>query len=145
MQYIHGTQPTSHYLALDPSFKNPADTAETHGLRVTIDSTATWNSQMERFAYSFGCNQRACRLTLYIARNSSRRRRQTSAKGTSSTTSQSHTRTPTFPTFVVHYLARGLQLLMHLNFQSTLEHQILFFESHFTEVRHPSQFDRDKI
>ena len=47
-QYIHGSQPTSHYLALDPAFKNPADTTETHGLRMTIDSTATWNSNMER-------------------------------------------------------------------------------------------------
>lgn len=47
-QYIHGSQPTSHYLALDPAYKNPADTAETHGLKVTIDSGATWNSQMER-------------------------------------------------------------------------------------------------
>jgi len=46
--YIHGTQPTSHYLSLDPSYKNPADTAEKNGLKLTIDSTATWNSQMER-------------------------------------------------------------------------------------------------
>ncbi|KAJ6524467.1 hypothetical protein B0H10DRAFT_2205976, partial [Mycena sp. CBHHK59/15] len=46
--YIHGTQNTSHYLALDPSFKNPAGSAETHGIRMTIDTTATWNSQMER-------------------------------------------------------------------------------------------------
>lgn len=48
LRYIHGTEPTSHYLALDPSYKNPADTAETNGLMVTIDSTAEWNSDMER-------------------------------------------------------------------------------------------------
>lgn len=48
MQYIHGTQPTSHYLALASSYKNPAITTETNGLKMTIDSTATWNSQMER-------------------------------------------------------------------------------------------------
>jgi hypothetical protein len=47
-QYIHGNQSTSHYLALDPSFKNPAIVSEKQGLRVTIDSTATWKSQMER-------------------------------------------------------------------------------------------------
>ncbi|EIW81051.1 hypothetical protein CONPUDRAFT_104186 [Coniophora puteana RWD-64-598 SS2] len=46
--YIHGSQNTSHYLALDPSYKNPADTSETHGLKLTIDSTSTWNSQFER-------------------------------------------------------------------------------------------------
>ncbi|KAJ3756809.1 hypothetical protein EV360DRAFT_84623 [Lentinula raphanica] len=46
--YIHGTEPTSHYLALSPSYKNPADSAETNGLMVTIDSTAEWNSDMER-------------------------------------------------------------------------------------------------
>ncbi|KAE9400488.1 hypothetical protein BT96DRAFT_965343 [Gymnopus androsaceus JB14] len=46
--YIHGAGPTSDYLALSPSYKNPADTAETNGLMVTIDSTATWNSNMER-------------------------------------------------------------------------------------------------
>lgn len=51
-QYIHGSQPTSHYLALDPSYKNPAMTTETHGLKATIDSGATWNSQMERYARS---------------------------------------------------------------------------------------------
>lgn len=34
-QYIHGSAETSHYLALDPSYKNPADTAETHGIKVS--------------------------------------------------------------------------------------------------------------
>jgi hypothetical protein len=35
-------------LALSPSFKNPADTSETNGLKLTIDTTSTWNSQFER-------------------------------------------------------------------------------------------------
>ncbi|KAI0346020.1 hypothetical protein BDW22DRAFT_940393 [Trametopsis cervina] len=96
--YIHGSQPTSHYLALDPSYKNPADTAETNGLRVTIDSTATWNSQMER------------------------------AELIPQTTAN---------------LGQG-NLFYHFSIshpttnppESTLEHQILFFESHFTELKY---------
>lgn len=32
IKYIHGSEGTSHYLALDPSYKNPADTSETQGL-----------------------------------------------------------------------------------------------------------------
>ncbi|KAF8645117.1 hypothetical protein AX16_007946 [Volvariella volvacea WC 439] len=46
--YIHGSGPTSHYLDVSPSYKNPAHTSEQRGLKVTIDSTATWNSNMER-------------------------------------------------------------------------------------------------
>jgi len=46
--YIHGSQPTSHYLATDAAHKNPAVTRETRGLKMTIDTTATWNTQMER-------------------------------------------------------------------------------------------------
>ncbi|KAI0775527.1 hypothetical protein BD413DRAFT_277411 [Trametes elegans] len=96
--YIHGSQPTSHYLALDPAFKNPADTAETHGLRVTIDSTATWNSNMER-----------AELIPQTSEN----------------------------------LGQG-NLFYHFSIKhsdtnppdSTLEHQILFFESHFTELKY---------
>jgi len=95
--YIHGTQPTSHYLALDPSYKNPAD-SEINGLRVTIDSGAVWNSQMER--------------TELIP--------QTTAN-----------------------LGTG-NLFYHFSIsiddvnppESTLEHQILFFESHFTELKY---------
>ncbi|KAI0270051.1 carbohydrate-binding module family 1 protein [Gloeopeniophorella convolvens] len=96
--YIHGTQPTSHYLALDPTYKNPADTAETNGLRVTLDSTATWNSQMER------------------------------AELIPQTTAN---------------LGQG-ELFYHFSIkrdsvtppESSLEHQILFFESHFTELKY---------
>ncbi|KAF7798417.1 hypothetical protein EIP86_009638 [Pleurotus ostreatoroseus] len=96
--YIHGSQPTSHYLALDPSFKNPADTSETNGIRMTIDSGATWNSQMER-----------CELIPQTTAN----------------------------------LGQG-ELFYHFSLmhdstdppESTLEHQIAFFESHFTELKY---------
>ncbi|KAH9912693.1 uncharacterized protein BXZ73DRAFT_107328 [Epithele typhae] len=96
--YIHGTQPTSHYLALDPTYKNPADTSEKNGLRMTIDSTATWNSQMER-----------CELIPRTTEN----------------------------------LGQG-NLFYHFSLMhdasnppdSTLEHQIFFFESHFTEMKY---------
>ncbi|KIP05155.1 carbohydrate-binding module family 1 protein [Phlebiopsis gigantea 11061_1 CR5-6] len=96
--YIHGTEPTSHYLALDPSFKNPADTSETHGLKMSIDSSATWNSQMER-----------CELIPQTTEN----------------------------------LGQG-ELFYHFSImqngtnppESTLEHQIFFFESHFTELKY---------
>ncbi|KAK7681547.1 hypothetical protein QCA50_015279 [Cerrena zonata] len=96
--YIHGSQPTSHYLALDPSYKNPAMASETHGLKATIDSGATWNSQMER--------------TELIP--------QTSANlGTGNlfyhfSVKRSDTNAP----------------------DSTLEHQVVFFESHFTELKY---------
>ncbi|KAF7298977.1 Carbohydrate-binding module family 1 protein [Mycena indigotica] len=96
--YIHGSQNTSHYLAVDPSFKNPATTNETRGLRVTIDTTSTWNSQFER--------------TELIP--------QTTAN-----------------------LGAG-NLLYHFSIShpstnlpdSTLEHQVCFFESHFTELKY---------
>ncbi|KAF8895475.1 hypothetical protein BD779DRAFT_731825 [Infundibulicybe gibba] len=96
--YIHGTQPTSRYLALSPSYKNPADSAETNGLKVTIDSTATWNSQMER--------------TELIPQT-------TANLGTGNlfyhfSVKRSSTNPP----------------------DSTLEHQVVFFESHFTELKY---------
>ncbi|EEB91913.1 hypothetical protein MPER_09655, partial [Moniliophthora perniciosa FA553] len=43
--YIHGSQATSHYLAVSPDYKNPAMTSEQRGLKSTIDSGATWNGQ----------------------------------------------------------------------------------------------------
>ncbi|TBU56575.1 hypothetical protein BD310DRAFT_931204 [Dichomitus squalens] len=96
--YIHGSEPTSHYLALDPSYKNPADTAETHGLRITIDSTATWNSNMERAELIPQTTQNLGTGNLFY-----------------------------------HFS------LMHDDTSppdSTLEHQIFFFESHFTELKY---------
>nr|VWP00956.1 Uncharacterized protein [Ganoderma boninense] len=96
--YIHGSQPTSHYLALDPSYKNPADTAEANGLRMTIDSTATWNSNMERAELIPQTTQNLGTGNLFY-----------------------------------HFS------LMHSDTNppdSTLEHQIFFFESHFTELKY---------
>ncbi|KAI0075098.1 hypothetical protein K474DRAFT_1676653 [Panus rudis PR-1116 ss-1] len=96
--YIHGSQPTSHYLALDPAYKNPADTAETHGLKVTIDSTATWNSNMER--------------TELIPQT-------TANLGTGNL----------FYHFSVKRSATNPP-------NSAYEHQVVFFESHFTELKY---------
>jgi len=96
--YIHGTEPTSHYLALDPSYKNPADTQEIHGLKVTIDSTATWNSQMERAELIPQTTQNLGQGNLFYHFSVKR----------------SSTNPP----------------------DSTLEHQVMFFESHFTELKY---------
>ncbi|THH23170.1 hypothetical protein EUX98_g8009 [Antrodiella citrinella] len=96
--YIHGTGPTSDYLALDPSYKNPADTAETNGLRVTIDSTATWNSQMERTELIPQTTQNLGQGNLFYHFSLMR----------------SDTDAP----------------------DDTLEHQVMFFESHFTEMKY---------
>ncbi|KAJ3516702.1 hypothetical protein NLJ89_g954 [Agrocybe chaxingu] len=96
--YIHGSNPTSRYLALDPSYKNPAHTNEKHGLKMTIDSTATWNSNMERAELipqttaNLGTGQMYYHFSI----------------------KRSNTNAP----------------------DSTLEHQIMFFESHFTELKY---------
>ncbi|KAI0697897.1 hypothetical protein BC835DRAFT_727559 [Cytidiella melzeri] len=96
--YIHGTEPTSHYLALDPSYKNPADTAETNGLKMTIDTTATWNSQMERV-------ELIPQTTANLGQGN------------------------LFYHFSIMHSATNPP-------ESTLEHQIFFFESHFTELKY---------
>ncbi|KAJ7175916.1 hypothetical protein C8R46DRAFT_1249948, partial [Mycena filopes] len=96
--YIHGNQSTSRYLGLDSSFKNPADTSETHGLRMTIDTTSQWNSQFER----------------------SELIPQTTANlGTGNL----------FYHFSISHPVTNLP-------DSTLEHQVCFFESHFTELKY---------
>ncbi|KLO05846.1 hypothetical protein SCHPADRAFT_946581 [Schizopora paradoxa] len=47
--YIHGPGATSEYLAVSPNFKNPADTSDAQGIKITIDGTSFWNGQtMER-------------------------------------------------------------------------------------------------
>lgn len=96
--YIHGSQPTSHYLALDPSFKNPADTSEVNGLRMTIDSTATWNSQMERVELIPQTNQNLGTGNLF---------------------------------YHFSIMQNGVNPP-----DPTLEHQIFFFESHFTQLKY---------
>jgi hypothetical protein len=96
--YIHGTQPTSKYLALSPSYKNPAITTETNGLKLSIDSTSTWNSQFER----------------------SELIPQTSANiGTGNL----------FYHFSVKRSATNAP-------NPAYEHQVCFFESHFTELKY---------
>jgi hypothetical protein len=35
---------TSKYVNLSPSYKNPGDTGSKQGAKITIDSTAKWNS-----------------------------------------------------------------------------------------------------
>lgn len=52
--------PPSDYLALSPSYKNPAITRESKGLRLSISPNATWNSQM--YIVFFRCWQRANNL-----------------------------------------------------------------------------------
>ncbi|KAJ8503322.1 hypothetical protein ONZ45_g10952 [Pleurotus djamor] len=96
--YIHGNQPTSQYLALDPSFKNPAS-SETHGLKLTIDQTSNWNGQT------------MMRSELIP---------QTTANlGTGNL----------FYHFSIKRSATNAPV-------SSLEHQIAFFESHFTELKY---------
>lgn len=46
--YIHGTGPTTDYVNLSPSYKNPADTGSVQGAKLTISPTALWNSDMWR-------------------------------------------------------------------------------------------------
>ncbi|KAK7048412.1 carbohydrate-binding module family 1 protein [Favolaschia claudopus] len=96
--YIHGSQNTSQYLGLSPSFKNPADTSETNGLRLTVDATSTWNAQFER--------------TELIPQT-------TQNLGTGNL----------FYHFSISHPSTNLP-------DSTIEHQICFFESHFTELKY---------
>ncbi|KIJ48066.1 carbohydrate-binding module family 1 protein [Sphaerobolus stellatus SS14] len=96
--YIHGSAATSEYIGMSSSFKNPADTTDAQGIKLTIDGTAFWNGQtMER--------------TEIIP--------QTTAN-----------------------LGSG-HLYYHFSLMTTAanapnpgyEHQIAFFESHFTELK----------
>ncbi|KAJ6477372.1 carbohydrate-binding module family 1 protein [Mycena vitilis] len=96
--YIHGAQNTSEYLGLSPSFKNPADSAETNGLRLTVDATSTWNSVFQR--------------TELIPQT-------TQNLGTGNL----------FYHFSISHPSTNLP-------DSTSEHQIVFFESHFTELKY---------
>lgn len=96
--YIHGSGPTSDYLALSPSYKNPADTSETNGVQYTLDSSAVWNSDgMER--------------TELIPQT-------TENLGTGEL----------FYHFSLGFAETNLP-------NTAYEHQIFFFESHFTELK----------
>ncbi|EAU86087.1 hypothetical protein CC1G_07166 [Coprinopsis cinerea okayama7 len=96
--YIKGSGPTSRYLNLDPSYKNPAITSELRGLKVTIDTTATWNSQMMRTELIPQTNANLGQGNLFY--HFSIKRTNTNAP------------------------------------DPTLEHQVMFFESHFTELKY---------
>ena len=96
--YIHGSGAVSKYVNLSPSFKNPADSGSKQGAKITIDSTAKWNSDMWR--------------TELIP--------QTKAainKGT------------VFYHFSIKRSGSNVP-------SATNEHQIAFFESHFTELKY---------
>ncbi|KIY71067.1 glycoside hydrolase family 131 protein [Cylindrobasidium torrendii FP15055 ss-10] len=96
--YIHGSGPTSDYLALDASYKNPAVTSEAQGLKMSISSTATWNSDMERAELIPQTKENLGTGTLFYHFSVVR----------------SEENAP----------------------DSTLEHQVMFFESHFTELKY---------
>ena len=46
--YIHGSGPVTEYVNLATSYKNPADTASRQGVKIAIDSTSKWDSDMWR-------------------------------------------------------------------------------------------------
>lgn len=46
--YIHGSGNVTEYVNLSPSYKNPADSSSTQGVKITLDSTAYWNGQTMR-------------------------------------------------------------------------------------------------
>ncbi|KAF7952091.1 uncharacterized protein EAE97_001588 [Botrytis byssoidea] len=46
--YIHGTGNISNYVALDSTYKNPADSGSALGAKITLDSTSYWEGQNMR-------------------------------------------------------------------------------------------------
>ncbi|KAK2807771.1 hypothetical protein FQN50_005313 [Emmonsiellopsis sp. PD_5] len=96
--YIHGSGPVTDYVNLSPDFKNPDDTASNQGAKITIDSTALWNSDMWR-------TELIPQTTAAI--NSGKVYYHFSLK-----------RTDTNAPSINH------------------EHQVCFFESHFTEMKY---------
>jgi len=46
--YIHGSETVTSYVNLSPSYKNPADSGSTQGVKITLDSTSYWNGQTMR-------------------------------------------------------------------------------------------------
>jgi hypothetical protein len=96
--YIHGSEPVTSYVALSPSYKNPADGGSNQGAKITLDSTSYWNGQ-------------TMRRTELIPQ-------------TSAAINQGK----------VYYHFSLMR--MDTNAPSVYrEHQIAFFESHFTEMK----------
>ncbi|KAK2760168.1 hypothetical protein FQN54_002235 [Arachnomyces sp. PD_36] len=95
--YIHGAGAVTDYVNLSPDFGNPADTSTKQGAKITIDSTAKWNSDMWR-------TELIPQTTAAI--NSGKVYYHFSMKHT-------ETNAP----------------------NAAFEHQVCFFESHFTEMK----------
>ncbi|KAJ8067487.1 hypothetical protein OCU04_004831 [Sclerotinia nivalis] len=96
--YIHGTSNFTKYVALDSTYKNPADSGSSLGAKITLDSTSYWEGQ----------NMRRTELIP-----------QTKAAIASGK---------------VYY--HFSMMHMEANAPSIYrEHQICFFESHFTEMK----------
>lgn len=96
--YIHGSGPVTDYVNLSADFKNPADSASKQGVKITIDDTAKWNSDMWR--------------TELIPQ-----------------TTAAINKGKVFYHFSVKTTADNFPV-------STNEHQVAFFESHFTELKY---------
>ncbi|OCL08446.1 carbohydrate-binding module family 1 protein [Glonium stellatum] len=96
--YIHGSGAVTEYVNLSPTYKNPADTASKQGVKITIDSTAKWNSDMWR--------------TELIPQ-------------TTAAINKGHV--------YYHFSIKRSSTNVP---SATNEHQICFFESHFTELKY---------
>ncbi|KAH8725549.1 hypothetical protein GQ44DRAFT_652798 [Phaeosphaeriaceae sp. PMI808] len=96
--YIHGSGAVSKYVNLSPNFKNAGDSGSKQGAKVTIDSTAKWNSDMWRTELIPQTKAAINKGTLFYHFSIKR----------------STTNVPS----------------------ATNEHQICFFESHFTELKY---------
>ncbi|TVY34872.1 hypothetical protein LSUB1_G005353, partial [Lachnellula subtilissima] len=96
--YIHGSENATSYVNLDSTFKNPADTVSTQGVKITLDSTSYWEGQ-------------TMRRTELIP--------QTSAAINSGKV-------------YYHFSLQRTDTNAPSEFR---EHQIAFFESHFTEMK----------
>ncbi|KAH7400041.1 hypothetical protein BKA64DRAFT_722834 [Cadophora sp. MPI-SDFR-AT-0126] len=94
--YIHGSGATSKYISTSASYKNPASN-DALGLKLTIDSTAKWNSDMWR--------------TELIPQ-----------------TTAAINKGKVFYHFSVMHTATNAP-------NPAFEHQVCFFESHFTELK----------
>jgi hypothetical protein len=123
--------PPSNYLALSTSYKNPAITRESKGLKLSISPNATWNSQM------YDC------ITLLPLAASlfppTGNGRSLSLK-LPPTSALEHCKYA--PCHMKYSMIDDTIRFYHFSVKrsntnapnSALEHQVMFFESHFTEV-----------
>lgn len=94
----HGSESVTSYVNLDPSYKNPADSGSTQGVKITLDSTSYWNGQ-------------TMRRTELIPQ----------------TTAAINSGSVYYHFSIMHSTTNAPSLFR--------EHQICFFESHFTEMK----------